>query len=804
MGLLVALVLAFASTTDEFPTGFFSPAPDSDESIEQLSALIADTPDDPEHAEELSEFYSLRGIKRLFAGHSEEDALSDLSTALRLNPDNVGARIWRAECFERLGDPISAQADRLLIPRVDQPVSVTPSLVSFYGTYVVPTRLAWLLVAGVWTALVVINVLVGWPQKQETGSSLGPLLGASVVLATLGALPMAILAGYTHRNDLPSVWWLVGTCATTLSAAIGSRFLMPPVFLQQTKTKLPRVLDERFLSQVRHLATSMKVPVPLVRLWPSIDGSQRALAFAGTLHAPQLVVTDGILQRLEPAECDAIVAHELAHIANKSLWLLCMPLPLGCAATVAVLPVMSLSMAAAFGLAVHVGLKRLISQPVELDCDRRAARAIGFRSAIAALAKIHAVHPLQNSGLLSLLVYATSTHPSCAVRLTSLYDAAPADDRPENPPDRAGLARHRLVTIAALLIWAVVLVGTLAASIRGYDRFWMGVVLWGVTLTPFTLLLIASWKGTSLAQRRMGQKLWFVKPVLLAGAVALGILAFRSDAARRHLTATQQQVPYAGLLVIALMITAAGGLSLWLLVTSRRRKVLREFAVAFQVHDFRGALEICRNSPGVVRRSHLLRYNQAIAQAFCGDVAGAIADFETLWDDKPKFPLTGFALCTFLLDSDQPERVIEVTRRLSELLPGDPQPPFFEACAYRALKRLDNAEAACQRSIEIESRSGPSCALAAALAVDRGDIERAVELCNRARELSPGDVHVRIVEAEIALSRDSLEVAQAAVGRAIETIRANPLVALNSELRRLEELLENRLSPVVTEDIFLQ
>lgn len=229
MGLLVAIVLAFASA-DELPTRFFSPAPDSDESIEQLSALIADTPDDPEHAEELSEFYSLRGIKRLFAGHSEEDALSDLSTALRLNPDNVGARMWRAECFERLEDPISAQADRLLLPRVELPVPLPATFWSSVGNYKVPPTLAWILVAAVWVGLVFMIIIVGWPLKRETGSTFAPLFGASCVLAISGALPLAILAAYTHQRDLPSMWWIAGICATTLGVAIGSRFLMPLVF----------------------------------------------------------------------------------------------------------------------------------------------------------------------------------------------------------------------------------------------------------------------------------------------------------------------------------------------------------------------------------------------------------------------------------------------------------------------------------------------------------------------------------------------------------------------------------------------
>ena len=45
-------------------------------------------------------------------------------------------------------------------------------------------------------------------------------------------------------------------------------------------------------------------------------------AFAGGLPAPSLAVTDGILHRLSASERDAIIGHELAHVANRSLWVL--------------------------------------------------------------------------------------------------------------------------------------------------------------------------------------------------------------------------------------------------------------------------------------------------------------------------------------------------------------------------------------------------------------------------------------------------------------------------------------------------
>ncbi len=89
----------------------------------------------------------------------------------------------------------------------------------------------------------------------------------------------------------------------------------------------------------------------------------------GTLPAPQLVVTDGILQRLSSAESDAIVAHELAHIANGSLWFLYGIFPAACAVTTGLWPFFPWPFASAFGVALTSGLYRLIGLTAALALD---------------------------------------------------------------------------------------------------------------------------------------------------------------------------------------------------------------------------------------------------------------------------------------------------------------------------------------------------------------------------------------------------------------------------------------------------
>src|SRR5262249_51940689 len=151
------------------------------------------------------------------------------------------------------------------------------------------------------------------------------------------------------------------------------------------KEKLPLVDDTPFLARVAELAGKMNVSNPVVRLWPSLTSSQQALACAGTIQAPQLVVTDGILRRLQPGQRDAIVAHELAHLANGSLWLLAAVVPVSCALAIASSFFLPVAIALPLGFALLAGFRRFVSRPYEYDCDRRAARAIGFRETTAAL-----------------------------------------------------------------------------------------------------------------------------------------------------------------------------------------------------------------------------------------------------------------------------------------------------------------------------------------------------------------------------------------------------------------------------------
>lgn len=776
----------------------------SSDPIEALSQAIDRERENRQRPVILANYHVARAHYWLNQRHAVREALSDYDAALEYDSSSITARFGRAECYRQLGDLPRAQAewDALgysTLPPFDPDGIPFPHLPSW------SRETAWPISAGVWLLLLICNFAAAWPQKVEVGASLARLLLVCAYLALIEGSSIAVAAVYCTLGNTPAGMVEVALGATLLNLLFVVPYLRPPVRLLGTKIKLPRVTDEQFLGRTAALAEKMGVTPPLIRMWPSTSGSQQAFAFAGTLQAPQLVVTDGILRRLSPIESDAIVAHELAHFANGSLWVLAAIVPAGGVAATLMTALAPASLAVPFGFAFLVGLRRIISRRFEFDCDYRAARAIGFRDTISALAKIHAVSPIRNSGRLSRLVFATTTHPSRDARLTALARRAPLGDQSEFPFDELPVQACHRSAVFALAIWFGVLVLTLVLVMRGGATVQLSILLWIMALTPSLLLRLAVQRHVSLTRRRLGNR-WGLSSLLGIGSFA-AILASVAIAAVVIMHADGWTMNHPTLVVyllpVALNVVVVGAL-VWFTATNKKRTLLRDVRIAIQVHDFRRARELCRAAPRVVERSHLLRYNQALVEAVCGDREAAIDALERLWSDKPRFPLTVLLLCELLLDSNRPDRAMELAKSVGPRLPDDPAVPIIEVRALRRLARLDEAQSACDRALALVPENGSVHAAAAALALDRGETERAGELLKRAFELAPGDSYALVVAAELALHGEQIEEARSAIARAKDAVRTNPLVFLTAEIARLDEKFAERFHPVVTENIFIE
>jgi len=813
MSLAVALCLALSAQeglspadSERFATVIRSASFVSDP-VEALSREIERDRENPDRAALLAEWYALRGQIYVYQRMSPREALADFDEVVQYKPGDIRARYGRAECYRQLGDITRAQAEWQALGLEAGPryAPLDPLDLVFPRLPLWTPGAGWPVFVGACVFLLICNFAVGWTQKVEVGAPLSRLILASAFLAIVEALPIVVLTAYSALGTVPVGMTEVAFGSTLLNLFCVIPYFRPPVRLRGTKVKLPRVTDEQFLARIAALAEKMRVAAPLVRLWPSTSGSQQAFAFAGTLQAPQLVVTDGILRRLSPVERDAIVAHELAHIANGSLWLLASIIPVGGAVATLMTTLAPASLAIPFGIAFLVGLRRLVSRRFEFDCDYRAARAIGFRETISALAKIHAVNPIRNTGWLSRLVFATATHPARDVRLAALARRAPPDDQADSTLDEPTIRAFHRFAVGALAIWIGVLSLTLILVMHVGPTGWLAIPLWIIALTPHALIRLAIRKHVSLTRRRMGQN-WGLLSRLGVGS-SLGILASALIAAVIFMSAGDWTPNHPTLAVYFLPVVTnvvMVGALVWFTATNKKRTLLRDVRIAIQVHDFRRARELCRAAPKVVRRSHLLRYNQALVEAVCGDRDVAIDALEQLWNDKPRFPLTVLLLCELLLDSNRPDRAIELAKSVGPRLPGDPAVPLLEARALRRLGRLDEAQSACDRALALAPENGSVPAAAAALALDRGETERAGELLKRASELAPGDAYALVVAAELALHGEQIEESRSAIARVREAVRTNPLVFLQVEIARLEEALAQRLHPIETENIFIE
>lgn len=761
--------------------------------FESLNRDIEESSHDPRQKCRLAPMYATRGWLLLHKGELEK-ALSDFDAAIAIDPQLPYARSGRAEYFRRTGDLARADDEMRLVNFGNgTPYKFGNSegaLANPFGTEPISAVEAWLVVAIFWVMAIIFNAVAGWRQKVEASESFAWLVWVAAYFGVLQILPLLVWAAFVSFGGIRQIQLVMAAGMTVLSLALTVPCFLPPVRLPGTKERLPRVADEPFLARVAELAAKMNVQVPIVRLWPSLTGSQKAHAYVGTIQAPQLVVTDGILRRLAPAERDAIVAHELAHIANRSLFLLATILPVSCAGATFASAFFPLSIVWPFGLALLVGLRRMMSRPFEIDCDRRAARVIGFRETAAALAKIHAVHTIDNTGLLSLLVYATATHPSREIRLAALRDAAPESDQPEIDLSDSRIRWQRRLTIAALVVWLATVSGAMAAAILKPQSGWLAIPLWMVALAPWAIIFLSQRKRRAVVRKRMGSRPWWFVPLVLGGLLGASLFIPRSS------KDTIDPIPFFGIQVpiitSLLALVCIVGVIVWLALTHGRRKLRHDVAVAAQLHDFRRVLELARQSPKAVSRDHILRYNVALARTICDDRPAAITMFEGLWQDKPGFPLSAFPLAQLLLDSGEPERALAVAEGVVKKLPRDAGTHALEARIRRRLRQLDEAQAACDRVLALEPEEGTGLGIAAAIALDRGDHIRARELIDQALAASPGESHLLLIHAEIILETEPFEAARPGVEEALATVRKNPLVFLRSDISRLEQKLAER------------
>jgi heat shock protein HtpX len=137
-------------------------------------------------------------------------------------------------------------------------------------------------------------------------------LRSAIVLALLFGLVFAVGMGVVVYFDLPSVVAVVFALGVLLL-----QYLLGPFILQliyKIEWQDVQTLDPKLAEFVGRVCTERKIPPPrfgLIR-----DGNPNAFTFGHYPGDARLVVTSGLMDLLDPEERQAVVAHELGHIAH--------------------------------------------------------------------------------------------------------------------------------------------------------------------------------------------------------------------------------------------------------------------------------------------------------------------------------------------------------------------------------------------------------------------------------------------------------------------------------------------------------
>jgi Zn-dependent protease with chaperone function len=623
----------------------------------------------------------------------------------------------------------------------------------------------------IWGMIWGLYVVLGNHQRRDSGATFGKLALVSAILATAAVFPGILSHGLGFGSDeaLGQAELLV-----FVSVILLARYLLP--FRPPGHASLVRVESPEVLEAADRIAREMKIRRPELRQFPGDATS----AWAYSLVQPTVAVMEGVLYRLSPAERDAILAHEFAHVANCTLWIFVAvkvtAISVGALATISLSPGLPLVLA----LLMWVGLLRISGRWLEIDCDRRAARVVGYRAVITGLEKIHALRGISNRGWWALLFDSVASHPSRDVRLDELRRRAPEADRDASAGNIGVLRYHRLASWVASGIW-------LAALIAGWifaERFPIAVAgLWfGIAIFPVVMRMIVVGPARRQHARRLGRRsrlARFALPVLAAvliGAAYLATLLRESP---------WLPTPASSILGLSIPVGLLFG-ALAALIAIPNDKLRNAIRGAVNSRNYQQAVELARKHPRSVRRDTISRHNVALAHLGLGERGIAVEAFTELWEQE-RFGFSGMWLAVIYLNEGRADQALQLAEELDRVWTNDPAPPFLRGRALRRLGRPDEADAIVADAVQrFEQARGDLLALRAGIALDRGDPHQAFGFLHEAEQASPGGAYGLLIAAEIAQKGDDSGAAADAVTKAIQALRRIPLPMFQFELKQLE------------------
>jgi Zn-dependent protease with chaperone function/tetratricopeptide (TPR) repeat protein len=565
------------------------------------------------------------------------------------------------------------------------------------------------------------------------------------------------------------LWWaLLNTALQSLRLPRSLRHLQ----------QLPPVSEPAMAARITELAARLGLRSPLVVETATVGGTMEVQAFAAGLLAPVVVVSDGIVHRLSPAERDAVLAHELAHVRHRSVLRYLGAFALLSLATVLFSGFVPFYLALLFWFAALRFVRTLVGHRDEIQADLAAGRCAGFAEVAAALDKIHAAG-LQIDP--TPWFHAVLSHPAPAVRAFHLARAAPDGERARIAVDDALVQRCKRVRLIAVLLWATLLCVEVLLGVQGEwgAAALLGAVLLVVPLLPYLVFVrelrdVLQFNGW-LVFRFLLRKALRVVAVI---AVVIGPLALLP------------WMPKDSWLVWLPFLVALGGLLLVVLTSRGARRAYRELKLRLLQRDLAGYLDCLERMKPRWRRHPEHRLQALLVRAALGERQAAVQELERLQQRWPRFR-DAQHWAAILLSRMDPPRGVESARALLAALPGN---AIAEGTLAAVLRRDGKVDEAWQRIANVLRRRpkhGAWHATAALIALARGDMPGATAELAKAERLDPcGSITV--------LARAELDVATQAAGAAVsvqalrELCEQLPLAFLGDDAARLQDRLATR------------
>lgn len=644
--------------------------------------------------------------------------------------------------------------------------------------------------ACLWGVLWFVNILIGRRQMREGAGTFPRLVRVAAYAALLECFPVVGLLiatiGIPFGASYDSLLMLA-FFASLYSIFWLTLYLRPPVVSPVTRDTLPPVEDPEFLSRLGEIAQRIGIPAPVARKLSSGGGVLGITAYAGGMVSPSIIVSDGVLLRITREERDAIVAHELGHIANRTL--LVYPVIAPVSATVGALSSLWLQplVAILYGLAFQVGLTRIISRVFEYDCDRRAGRAIGTKETITALQKTYAVSPIGNSGWWSFLAFATATHPSIEERLSALRRLAGPDEEIEVTWSETAARRRRWGARCAAGLWLALMIAVPRLVVGQSLRLLPIVLLAGIACAPFLLLQRAIRRDVRTDMRRRQVRpavrtnwLWLGFGLLLAAWVVSQLVNDPDQfwtIAEGMLT-----LGFAGVLLAILFA------SLKTLPFQRgnlHAKVIRAIYAA----RWDEAIAIAEKSAKQIRKNPSARNDLALARWMAGQREPALNDLAQLRREYRQFRQPWLTSAILLMDQGSYQEALDLLSQVAPKMKADSAPHVLAARCHRLLGNIDGLIEQTEQVATIDPGGASSSALKAQVALEQGDSSAAWKHLVEAEQRAPGDTFVTLLRAEVEFKIGSIDKARAALADAERMLTATPLAFLRPEYEHVRRLL---------------